>query len=457
MDPLVEFRTNISPFMEDWNSIQLRAIALPSQIGLQLHSMRITLRPESKSNLPTNVTEIGDIVTVEDSYEIDKLDELLDMIVKGEVKAGERVIHLKKQEQEKWTVVRAYSCYFQDRERSRDMFGLDNACFAVEAYDSTQRSNTDMKRWDGFLMSSSAPYDGIMDLRRDFLGQTRSSGYTYQEIHFEIIAALGVKFAPDSRITDDGVQLGIFARQNANPAAIAIASIVKGKTRTERRRFSVDIQERFKEDAKISKSLPLARPVEWVRCLLMYHGIEADRLELPSEDIVAENPKWQVFAEIAGGTDGLGDIPDGRYLESHVEVMFHLLGFSTAHYGGRDWPTHKPIPDIVAFPDREKWFLVLECTEREADVNNKLTRLSTRTKELSRAVHGFKPYPVLVTALDKAMINKTDEEKAEKERIVILSRDDLMDLHRAVVEGKTPAEIKSRFIRPFAEFYPGIR
>jgi len=443
--------------MEDWNSIQLRAIALPSQIGLQLYSMRVELRPENKSSLATNVTEIGDIVTIEHSYEIDELDALLDMIAKGEVKAGERVIHLKKQEQEKWTVVRAYSCYFQDRERSRDMFGLDNACFAVEAYESAQRSASDMKQWDGCLMSSSTPYDGILDLRRDFLGQTRTSAQAYLEIHFEIIAALGVKLAPDSRISDDGVQLEVLARQNANPAAISIASIVKGTTKNKRERFSIDVQERFKEDARISISIPLIRPVEWVKCLLMYYGLEADRLELPSEDIVAENPKWQVFAEIAGGTDGLADIPDGRSLESHVEVMLHLLGFSTAHYGGRNWPTHKPTPDIVAFPDHEKWFLVLECTEREADINNKLTKLSTRSKELSRAVHGFEPYPVLVTALDKAMINKTDEEKAEKERIVVLSRDDLMDLNRAVVEGKTPAEIKSRFIKPFAGFHPGIR
>ena len=457
IDPIADFKSNISPFMGDWNSIHLRAIALPSDIGLQLYSMRIVLSQERKADLPSKVTEIGEVVLIEDAYDLDKLDVVLKMIAEGEVIGCGRTVHLKKKEGEKWPVIRVYSCNFYDRETSRDMSGIDNACFALDTYDSTPRSQIDTKRWEGALMTADTPYDGLADLKEHFLGQSRGSGYGAQEMHLEVLAVLGVKFLPDSHIDEHAVQLNIEMKRNTDPAAIAVATVARGKKGTERRRSTISANGRLAKDARISQSISVDRPVEWIKCMLLYHSMEADRIELLSEDIVAENPRWQVFSEVTGGTEALKEVPVGRHLEAHVEVLLHLLGFSTAHYGGRDWPTHKAPPDIVAFPDHQKWFLVLECTERDADINNKLTRLSTRTKELSRATPMLKAYPVLVTALDRAMINKTDEEKAEKEQIAILSKDDLMNLQRAVLEGKTPAEVKSVFVKAYTLYSFGIR
>ncbi len=99
------------------------------------------------------------------------------------------------------------------------------------------------------------------------------------------------------------------------------------------------------------------------------------------------------------------------------------------------------MPDIIAFPDEGNWFLVVECTESNIDANNKLSKLAMRTKKIH--IKGLKPYPVLITMLDRKMINSTDLDKAAKEQIVIVAREELQHLIRMTIEEIKPSKIQN--------------
>ena len=84
--------------------------------------------------------------------------------------------------------------------------------------------------------------------------------------------------------------------------------------------------------------------------------------------------------------------------------------------------------------------LNVECTEREPDLNNHLSKLTTRTK-LLKTTYAVPVYPVLVTKFPRDVLNTTDQEKATKESISILTADDFGTLIQMAIEGASPTRV----------------
>ena len=55
----------------------------------------------------------------------------------------------------------------------------------------------------------------------------------------------------------------------------------------------------------------------------------------------------------------------------------------------------------------------------------------------------MKAFPVLITALDRSMLNTTDLEKASKEAIAVVSANEFPELIRLVEEGATSVETRN--------------
>lgn len=171
--------------------------------------------------------------------------------------------------------------------------------------------------------------------------------------------------------------------------------------------------------------------------ILTYGGVEVDRTEL----FTPPNPRLAVFLKFAHDWDRFHSLlvsSRGREFESCFTVLLQLLGFSPAHYGG----TSLAGPDVVAFPMGENWLLAVECTEREPDIGNKLSKLATRAKEINQAIAGYVVYPVIVTSLTRAVLNQTDLEKAQKEKISVVTRDEFQGLLDLVVENAVPGKVR---------------
>ena len=84
---------------------------------------------------------------------------------------------------------------------------------------------------------------------------------------------------------------------------------------------------------------------------------------------------------------------------------------------------------------------MVECTLRQPDVNNKLTKLATRTDIIEQTVSDIHVIPVLITALSRDRINKSDVEKAKTESIAIITQNEFDSLITKGLEQTSTDEI----------------
>jgi len=250
---------------------------------------------------------------------------------------------------------------------------------------------------------------------------------------FDIVAPLGVRIAYP--ISSNGTLASIHIEEAHDFLGQQVALSLIG-----RQADGTFLRQRvdpIKTGNKLEVSLDMKKLPARIAAILTYGGVEVDRTQL----FAPANPRLAVFLELADGLDRLHSLllsTRGREFESCFTVLLQLLGFSPAHYGG----TSLEGPDIVAFPTGENWLLVVECTEREPDVGNKLSKLGTRAKEINQALAGYVVCPVVVTSLTRAVLNQTDLEKAKKEKISVVTRDEFQSLLDFVVENPDSGRVR---------------
>jgi len=430
----------VNPFLSDFRMMDLRAIAVRHSFGYVFEALRVLLVSSQTRSVYADLPKSKDVCAIHAIWDVERLHEFLAMLVKGEVELNDTLIHVKRRiSPDKW--VPLDSIYFRryDRTSSNARFGLDCLCISLEAFDSSHISPDERAGIDDILRCQEKPWDGIDDLRTTFANQSRSWG---QNMSFlEVIAPIGVRF--DGKAVVENAQLHIGATKSAwmGGKDLSVASLVKTRRTIHRSNWPIRAISVYKKKRRQPISIPLPSQYEWVKCMLMYRGSEVDRYELYRSKINETSQEWRVFSELTGGIEQLEDLSHGHPLETNLEVLFHLLGFETVHYGGRDWPTRKSTPDIVAFPKKGDWYLVVECTSRDTDLHNKLGILSTRSKELSRVTPESRVYPVIFTALSREIVNKTDIEKAAKEQISVITANELTKLLDAVRFRKDNEEV----------------
>jgi hypothetical protein len=195
------------------------------------------------------------------------------------------------------------------------------------------------------------------------------------------------------------------------------------------------------DEHTIGGNISLPVPPSKVTLSATYRGVEVDHFELFGKG--TDNLRLAILQQICGDAQAfLSDTRDHKF-ESRVDILLNLLGFSPAHYGG----TNLEAPDILAFPNVGNWVLVVECTERDPDLANKLTKLATRTKIVSKTAESLTAYPIIVTAFERSMLNLTDKEKAGKERIAVITADEMPNLFQMALEGPDPIKVREYLLQ----------
>lgn len=447
-DSIEQFKDALDTYLPDFKSLDLRVIATQQSIGYVFDAFRIVLEP-SKGRVPhVNLPKSRDLIAIHAKWDISRMPEVFDVLRKGVIELDGTLIHLKRRASvDTWIPLDGFYYQRLDRDSAMARFGMDCLCLSLEASQNPDRNPSDRSRIDDCLRRDKTPWDGIDDLKRTFTRQSRIWGH--DTAFLELIAPLGVRFERKTLLENNRLNLGIKTSAWTDANQISIACLVKSGRRVGRSQRA--LYPRRVKTGRVHHSIEvhLTEQYEWAKCILMYKGMEVDRYETHGSESYESSPKWEVFKELTGGIDQFKRLPTGDFLPPTLEVILHLLGFYTVHYGGRSWPGEKTTPDVVAFPRKGEWFIVLECTSREVDLHDKLGMLSTRSKELSRAAGGQKSYPVLFTGLPRDLVNKTDLEKAAKEQISVITADDLGKLLDAVSSTKgndETLEIIQRFI-----------
>ena len=439
------FKKIITPLLLDWQSFELRVIAEKgSEDEWVLNSMRAILSPErprksSRKDLP----QVEDLMVTHEWRDVDELSGLIDSMLEGDLKVGGEVIDLKRPDSSSPTP----SLYVRkwDRQRMLTDFGLDFTSFVLGGEDTiTGRvPRLPFRTVDAALRARDPPWDGLEDLRRNFMGIPSDQAPRSDLSSLEVAAPIGVNLSASSALEGRQLKAVVGTREGIQYDQIVVSAISHNVDGSAARISQVPNEESTEGPGKLGITIELPEVPSKLTLLLTYRGLDADRLDLIGEAAYSTSSRLAILQEIAGGIERLAEGLDsartrGRELESWIALVFHLLGFDTAHYGSTPWEA----PDIVCLSDLDSSLLVIECTEREPDIRDKLTKLATRAKELERA-SGMNAYPVIVTALERSLLSKTALDRASKESIAIVSADEYQDLVRLTLEGGGPAETRS--------------
>lgn len=435
VDQVQLFREAIEPFISLWRSIDLRVIAHISKESHWLFSsVRAVLdHQDALASRRIDLPSIPRVLVAHERWEIGRLDELLASVSNAELKVKGEVVQLKSLDGQSLRPMRTPSFGRWDRARCRSEFGIDFASFVLRGWESISGlSHEDIDAIEAALRCAEPPWDGLVDIRENFVRYRKDLASNLTYASFEVVAPLGLRLFQASDLEANKVLAIVETSSPTIPKEVSLSVIAKlPDGAIERIRHPMSVREE-----KQSAVIPLPKEPSKASLILTYGGLDVDRMEF----FRTANPRFRVLEELGAGTETLWTFFEearGRPLEDAFALLLHLLGFSPAHYGATDLDA----PDIVAYPDVDTWLLVVECTGQEPELGNKMTKLASRAKRISQAT-GLETHRAVVTTLPRSVIGRTDLEKATAEDIAIISRDEVRRLIQMIKEGAKPIDVR---------------
>jgi hypothetical protein len=422
-----DFKIFIDKFKDNYRSIDLRLIAMPSDLGWQFHLVKIVLDADSKDNpINKDIPNIENLLIKHERLDISKIDELFDNIKKGELILGDYKIHIKISEGNNWRPLQNLYYRFFEKTESNSRFSINYPSGILQEFHGPQFDHNLRKIIEHKLRSGIKPWDGLKDLRKNFFGFSENLS-SMDNSFLHIIAPIYLKLEK-IKIDENKIEVDINKADTINYEEISLSIITYQKDdRITRLKYPLK-----NSNAKIELD---ALPIK-VKILLNYRDYVADFKELFGYTLNKRiNIYQQLIGDIQEFTTDLNE--KGRQFEAKISLLFHLLGFSPAYYGYGSGD----VPDILVFNESDEFVILIECTTREPDINNKLTKLATRTKEVKRALLDVRVLPILVTALERNLISNSNEEKTRKEQIIIITIDELSTLVTMGLEQRSTESI----------------
>lgn len=422
------FRESIRPYLDDWQSIDIRVIAHRSKEGYWLFSTVYAVLDSTPPSAPTrgDLPSLDGLLVAHERWSMDRLDTLLSSISNGKLSVGKETVHIERFVGQNWRPS-DLSFNFYERNRCKDEFRLDSGSFVLSSWESDSMGHDEVEKIDRRLRLAYPPWDGLADLRQNFTGLQGWKAREQQ--YFSILAPLGVRIR-QAELDEEKVRLVIERNAQVTHEGISI-SIIAHLPDGSIERVKLPIH---RDDTVI----PLQRPTKII-LILSYKDEVVERIEKFGKPSALGSPEILVMDDLIG-LDGFATSlreSRGKNLEVAASLLFGMLGFSAANYGMMTGN----LPDILAFSRTDGSVLVIECTAGEPDLANKLTKLATRSKGISRILERAQVLPVMVTALDRMMINTTDKEKAAKEEIAIVTKDEIRILIQMALNGASAKEV----------------
>jgi hypothetical protein len=448
------FRSEIAPSIDDWKSIDMRIVALRSADGWNHGIIRIVLDSSQPAN--PNLRDLPDIeglLLAHKSLDIKEMDSILESLSVGEIEVDGEKVNLKSINTNPPT---SYSYQRMTRQSAQQQLGIGSMGLYVSFW-SGQSMVTDWnvsQKVESALRCSKRPWDGFDELFTNFANISPQFARSTNIRVIEIIAPVAVWIAKAAIQEDNKLRVEVEASPaiSADDVALSVIGYFEGNSqeRTQTETRTVIDTTHFSFEVSFPKRILLAKAI------LVYHNLDVDRVELLGKARTDVNPRLAILqnVKLENFLKSLRDEKDergkkDRRFEERVAILLHVLGLSPGYYGS----TYQDNADILAFPDSNEWVLVVECTAEEPSLHDHLIKLSRRTKDIRDAMRNVQVHPVIVTKLARARLNEVEKDTARKERISVVTSDDLEALLRMALEGVSQAKVLERIV----ELIPGER
>jgi len=287
---------------------------------------------------------------------------------------------------------------------------------------------------DWQLRSLEFPYDGLDDLLISFLEVPKPSwGRVIESSLVEVIAPIRLRLGDGCKLYKGKLDIYVEAVSYEKLDDITIGLIEIGNN-SQRRSSHVltktdckKVENRFIIHKKMSVDEAYS-----VIVFLRFRDNALDMRVIVDPSLLLKNPRILAYSHFDENLNVLKDYLEGKgkgplkEFEIGVDLLLHFCGFNVGYYG--QIKRIQEEIDLVAFVPTSNHIIAVECTTKDLDVNEKLSKFSRRVKELQERLVKFSTIPLIFTALERAKISKSDLKKAKDERIGVVAAEEVQRL-----------------------------
>ena len=458
MKDIEKFRESTSRYNDRWYSIDIRTLCFLAyekwiNIGTRIIlSEKAVPDPVGQTMLPL----LPNLCALNVTRDIADLDGLLDNIQTGIVTISGKTIYFGVIENNDVKVT-PLSLHFQQARRGTNYFNVEYPYLSLVhsgpalhnlLYNHEQAPAQDEIDWK--LRSLKAPYNGLEDLLINFLGIPHPAYGGIQSALTEVVAPLGIRLGIESTLSkgkltvhvegiggqnSEDVSLGVIALSGGSPVSRIAYDLARddweGRAGTAHKEINI-------EDASSTV------------IFLSYKGNALDMQTVSDPAVLLKNPRILTYNHFDQDLSVLKEYLIGKGgeqskdFEIGVGLLFHFCGFNVGPYGRVKARQSKSIQeeiDHVIFAPSGSHIIAIECTRKDLDIDGKLSKFSRRVKELRDLLPAVSVIPLVCTPLNQAMIPKSDNEKAGKEKIGVVAAEEIQTILEMAGQNKDPVEI----------------
>ena len=317
-------------------------------------------------------------------------------------------------------------------------------------WDVVRQAGHDPGELDSMIRGGPNAYDGLSDLVRRFCGRPRGLDVRGNTTAIELIAPLAVRFDRE-KVASSPERVTVALRAAAD-AFVAKAELqwTAGITGEPLRHGFAKLSEREWEHEGGTLRSQLDIPIREGDATVTLFILIGDRcVDCVSVPLAGSNPRIKAHNALdPSGPQFVEKLRDEEWrnakeFETAVGLLLFFLGFQVEPLCAQkglgnavDHLAHDPGASII---------LAIECTVGPPDGGGKLGKLVARSKDLRNKLPDSEVIAVLATARPRAELSKTEVEKAERDDVALLAREDLHDLSNAAQAGETSAQVVRRF------------
>ena len=288
----------------------------------------------------------------------------------------------------------------------------------------------DKDKFDSLLCCLDVPFDGLSDFHKSFLNYNLSGDYN-KSAHVLITAPTYIRFSNECHFEGNNLRVEIETPSSARPSLIRLG-IIEHAANGSRKRYSLPIgsEAAVEDNTKYILNITAGQCL-YAEAFLVYNNDLTDRLRIySSEGLLSQHltrlysyfdPSLRTLQNLIAG-EGQGS----KDFELGICLLFGLAGFVCQPVG-----LYKPlnhVPDGIALIPNASKAILYECSLDLSDRENKLLKLSKRTKELHESAPEFEIIPAFFTNLPRRNIVQSEISKAAVETIAMVGKESIEEI-----------------------------
>ena len=323
--------------------------------------------------------------------------------------------------------------------------------YGSSIWDVVRQAGHDPLELDGMIRGGPNPYDGLSDLVRRFCARLRGLEVRSTSTVVELVAPLAVRFDPETATcSSEGMAVGLKAATQVyvDKATIAWTAGAAGQPP---RHGSRELREckwtRERGALHAELDIPVEEGDSTATLFVLIGDRCVDRVSVPLAE-AGSNIRIKAHNTVDPGLQRFREQlyparPEkAKEFEAAVGLLFFFLGFHvdplSAQRGLGDAVDH------LAHTPGSSVILVIECTVGSIDAGGKVGRLIARSQRIRRELSDSEVIAILTTAARRGELSDAEVEKAERDDVVLLCREDLHELWTAAQAGEGSTEVIRR-------------